>query len=81
MKLRARGARQDRGRCCRGGACLVGAEAGVTAAMAGEWDGGGGSLGLLSRTAEPAHLTAGKTRTRKVRLDVKKRPLVSVWIT
>ena len=49
------------------------------AVMAGEWDGGGGSLGLLSRTAttEPPHLAAGKTRTRKVRLEVKKRPLVS----
>ena len=49
------------------------------AVMAGEWDGGGGSLGLLSRTSatEPPHLAAGKTRTRKVRLEVKKRPLVS----
>ncbi|XP_043192717.1 mitogen-activated protein kinase kinase kinase 1-like isoform X2 [Amphibalanus amphitrite] len=47
--------------------------------MAGEWDGGGGSLGLLGRTngAEPPHLTAARTRTRKGRLDVKKRPLTA----
>ena len=48
--------------------------------MAGEWDGGGGALGLLSRTtgAEPAaHMAAGRTRARKGRLEVKKRPLVS----
>ena len=47
--------------------------------MAGEWDGGGGSLGLLGRAtgAESAHMAAGKNRTRKGRLEAKKRPLVS----